>query len=459
MIDQAGISHRTEEGEAVYLDTVLGVAGQTYPIGTKQLPSSNLADALALMTQRNSKVLVLMSDLVLTATLDGITVKAMMPGITDLDFSGEEIDNCTFIGLKLGGGQAATAAKQCIYIDCVFDGVGGGINNLWGILRNCVFYGGSYVLKDNTDTYFYDCSFAYTTIDWGEADTCVMTHCHVTYDDYPYIGGYSGAAATYAALDLHGGAVEVYAKATDSVYLFGDFILMPKCCLGSGEIEDHRINRLIDLGASPITLTEWWVTEAIDLTLWTPTDPATGTAWGCIARGGVIVARTAPNLNETARLISTVRMPVIPGAAEDDVSITEFMVIEFELEIDSPANIDNTLFFIGLTTGLADNRGSADIIGVCLTSDQLYALIDDGGVEYTAVISTTPGTRHKVRIEIGPQSVRWFLDDFQQAATTARIPSDIARYFNIFIDTEAGGSAQFYIGPIDIRYTRQQFTP
>lgn len=211
------------------------------------------------------------------------------------------------------------------------------------------------------------------------------------------------------------------------------------------------ILNLVNISGRPgINLYEGWQDEAgIDNTIWTVTNPATGAAWSRGATGAYLRATSAPNANETCRLRSDQRWIAAPDVYGTN-TVLRRLIIEFELRLTNVANIDNTLFFLGLTTGVADNRGSNNIIGWGLLADALRSITDDGGVETTDTgFGETLTNWNKLRIEISAGDVSFFLNETRVAQHTTNLP-DFPFYLNFFIDTEGGGGATPEIGIIRV---------
>jgi hypothetical protein len=443
-------TERIEEGDAVYFDSG-GVAGTDYPVGTPQSPVNNVADLLAILAARGLSKVVLLSDITLTAACTGLTFIAGTPGQTVCDLNGQDVAGSTFIDLNIDGNQGA-GASECFYEGCIFDVANN--NGLWGRFRRCVFGSNSYTFKDDAHHYFYDCHINYSTIDWADAYGFYMSNCHVSYDDYVAIGNYSGSVGhCYAALELYGGQVEIRTMPGDQVWLYGSFMLGVNQT-EQYEIYDFRQNRLVLEGHKPRpSFSEFWVSEVIDPVIWTPTDPATGTAWGVIARNGLLVARTAPNANEAARLVTKARYPVhLDYAAR---GMLECAILEFYVELDNVANVDNGNSFIGLTAAAGGDRTSDNIVGLYLAGDQFRAIVDSEATEDTAALTMTEGSQNLVRIEMWPRGTRFYINGVFAARLDA--VSWYPYYVNVFIDTEATGGATLYIGPVRIYYLDIQF--
>lgn len=115
MIDPSGRMRRTEEANAIYYDTVNGVAGQDYPIGTAQMPAQNWADLAAIVNQRGIHTVRLLSDI----TIGG--------AINDWNFIGDVGRTVT------ANGQVITA---CYFELCVLTGNLGAASSIYTL--NCL---------------------------------------------------------------------------------------------------------------------------------------------------------------------------------------------------------------------------------------------------------------------------------------------------------------------------------
>ena len=189
---------------------------------------------------------------------------------------------------------------------------------------------------------------------------------------------------------------------------------------------------------------EAWQDLAIDPSLWTVTDPATGAAWAAAVAGDYIYNTTIPNANETARLVGD-QLWIVPSHAIPLRIVMQRLIIEFELNLANVANIDNTLFFVGLTPGVANTRASNNIIGFGLLADVLQTITDLAGVEtVNTAFGETLAQHNKFRMEISDTEVQFYLNEVLLATHAANIPA-VPSYLNFFIDTEGGGAATFSV--------------
>lgn len=195
-------------------------------------------------------------------------------------------------------------------------------------------------------------------------------------------------------------------------------------------------------------LLETWQDEAgIDPTIWTATDPATGTAWNRAASASYLRATSVPNANETARLVSTMRWPCQCGVWGDNSIYRQFF-LEFEMSLANVANMDNSLCFFGLTEDAGDDRADNDIVGFALNADILQTVTDAAGTETTTTtFGETMTNWNRFGIWVARASVRFLLNGAVIATHTTNLPA-YPMWLNWFVDTEAGGAATINLGVI-----------
>ncbi len=200
------------------------------------------------------------------------------------------------------------------------------------------------------------------------------------------------------------------------------------------------------------SLVETWQDPASpDLNIWTVTDPATGAGWLRTVSGAFLYLQTTPNANEIARLVST--MPWQLHSITPNLNlVVKKTILEFEMVLGVPANVDNTAFFVGFTTAVGDTRASDNIIGFGLIADALQAITDDGGAETVATgFGETLTAHNKLKIEVYEDNVDFYVNEVLVANSQTNIPN-IPSFLNFYIATEAGGPCAFPIGMIKCRY-------
>ena len=198
------------------------------------------------------------------------------------------------------------------------------------------------------------------------------------------------------------------------------------------KIQD-RINRDLPY------FTEDWVTEAIDATLWTSTDPVTNPSVIAVADQRIRF-RMWLVANEAGRLVSVHRYRVTPNQYDDNSLIPRKFILEFEMKLTDVTNMDNTTCFWGLTEATTDTAAANDIAGFMLAADVLQTITDDGGVQaVTTTFGETLTNWNKFKIVVEPLQIVFYLNDAVIAthSTAASTPDDVM-FINFFMDTEAG---------------------
>ena len=134
----------------ITLDTVGGVSGTGWPIGTGYKPSNNLTDALTIMLYGNINELVLLSDLTIEAGHDvsDKVIKTIGKMGTDITFeAGCSANNTTLKNANLTG--EITAGDQLLVYDCQ---IVNNFENFNGIMDNVAFGQSSEVSFDTWAT-------------------------------------------------------------------------------------------------------------------------------------------------------------------------------------------------------------------------------------------------------------------------------------------------------------------
>lgn len=199
------------------------------------------------------------------------------------------------------------------------------------------------------------------------------------------------------------------------------------------------------------SLIETWQDLLIDPNIWTETDPVAGAAWSPSVSGAFLDIITTPNANEFARLVGN-HLWQLHSITPNLNLIVKRTIAEFSLVVGVPANLDNTLTFLGWTPDVGNDRSDNNIIGICLLADVLCTLTDSGGVE---TVNTGFGEdltlRNKFRIEVYEGTVDFYLNEVLIATHATNIPN-VPSYPNFFIDTDGGGPCALSIGIIKVWY-------
>lgn len=92
---------------AVYIDTVGGVAGTAFPLGTPTNPTSNLADALLIAAQQSLKTLRVHGSITLTSAMVDWTFIGMGMVDSTINLNGQDVSSSKFEHVQLVGDAAS----------------------------------------------------------------------------------------------------------------------------------------------------------------------------------------------------------------------------------------------------------------------------------------------------------------------------------------------------------------
>ena len=196
-------------------------------------------------------------------------------------------------------------------------------------------------------------------------------------------------------------------------------------------------------------LIESWQDLLIDANIWTVIDPATGIPWTPQVSGAFLYNVVTPNANEVARMRGNHWWVQNWNTPNLNLMVKK-LVMEFELMIGVPANLDNTLCLFGILPSAVATRATNNIIGFGLAADVLQTITDSGGAE---TVNTTFGetlTNHnKFRIEVIESAVRFYLNEVLIATHAANVPT-VPMLPTFYYDTEAGGACALSHGIIRV---------
>lgn len=420
----------------------LGVSLANGALGTPDNPVNSFADALTLAVRRKTRTLIFANPAdswTAPSAINGYhiigsgTISYVISSLNpnNQDFTNTVIENCAVhTGAMTTGGKVVL-----INCECDIDATG----NIF--MYNCRLFDHYQV---SGTLYAYNC--------FADPNTILIIYTGAG-ADFELVG-FTGfvqltnhVAGCYGRIMSSSGAiVDLLDSCTGgSLELYGDITLHD---LSRGtQIYDFTLNEKLNSQSILIpSLVEYWQDESgIPAAKWTVTDPATGTAWARGADGGDLMASAIPNANETARLISTIRLPMPSSVAS---GILRKLTVEFMMQLANVANMDNTLCFFGLVPDVAAVRTTQNIIGFALNADALQTVTDSGGAETVNAPAATLTNKNKFRIEFRPGSSRssFFLNG-TLVATHTNTPI-VPQYINWFVDTEAGGAATVKVGAV-----------
>jgi len=164
-------------------------------------------------------------------------------------------------------------------------------------------------------------------------------------------------------------------------------------------------------------------------------------------------AQIALTANTTARLrtIFTFRCTPSQFTGAGSSTMVRGAFIEWEAKLSNVANVDNSIFFMGVNASASATRATTNLIAFGLASDGLVAVSDSGGTETsTAISGITLSNPNLYRLSITGGQIEYSVNGNILATHTANLP-DVIGYLQFNHDTEAGAS-NLDIGFVHIFY-------
>jgi len=153
IVDTSGFYYDIEDtsqklayNEAVIYDSVVGVSGSRYPIGTPAQPVNNLDDALKILDTYSLTQLEIRTPIVIDQNLSAIKVFAKNYPI-DVTIDNVSCVNTTFQDVNLSGTFSNSSDLEPIY---VVKSITGNIDNFYGLMNGCFFEGDISIGTDAT---------------------------------------------------------------------------------------------------------------------------------------------------------------------------------------------------------------------------------------------------------------------------------------------------------------------
>lgn len=160
-IGEIGRFNRIDYGDRIHFDSVNGIAGTTYPIGTAGMPSDVIADIITICTALGINRIDVKGLLTLGATMENYRFFGHYDeGAADVALAGQDVDNSRFEGLHISGAQGGTGLAT--YVNCILNAMTG----FRGLARNCALYGTLALATGNAD--------------YADFDHCTTIHDVVT---------------------------------------------------------------------------------------------------------------------------------------------------------------------------------------------------------------------------------------------------------------------------------------
>jgi len=136
MIDEEGRLRRIDYGDRVFYDSVNGIAGAIYPIGTAAMPSSVIANVITLCAAMNLHSIDVHGTLQLLAAMEHYCFLGHChESVADvLDLNGQDVDDSRFDNCLITGAQGG--ANLATFIDCILYNMTG----FRGMAKSCSLY-------------------------------------------------------------------------------------------------------------------------------------------------------------------------------------------------------------------------------------------------------------------------------------------------------------------------------
>ena len=165
-------------------------------------------------------------------------------------------------------------------------------------------------------------------------------------------------------------------------------------------------------------------------------------------------AQIALTANTAARLRTIFTFRCTPGqfTGAGSSTMVRGTFIEWEAKLSNVANVDNSVFFMGVNASASATRATTNLIAFGLASDSLVAVSDNAGTETTTAISgITLADRNMYRLSITGGTIEYSVNGNILATHTTNIP-DVIGYLQFNHDTEAGGSSNLDVGFVHVFY-------
>jgi len=153
-------------------------------------------------------------------------------------------------------------------------------------------------------------------------------------------------------------------------------------------------------------------------------------------------AQIALTANTAARLrtIFTFRCTPSQFTGAGSSTMVRATFIEWEAKLSNVANVDNSIFFMGVNASASATRATTNLIAFGLASDSLVAVSDSAGTETTTAISgITLADRNMYRLSMTGGQIEYSVNGNILATHTTNLP-DVIGYLQFNHDTEAGVS-------------------
>lgn len=225
----------------VALDVVNGVAGTTFPRGTRQTPVNNLADAKIIADQRGIPEIVVFESMIISGIdmSDGYTFTSDNPGLVTVTIDpSADVSNARFHQLTLQGTMdIGNSCADCTILN---------LTNVSGSLTDCGLEG-SITLAAGTKTSMIDCHSEFAGAGPGQAAVVDMggTADLVVRD---YLGGLSlsNHSDGDVSLDVASGRIVVESTVTAGTITIRGVAEVTDESTGTAVVDDQTVTVAVD---------------------------------------------------------------------------------------------------------------------------------------------------------------------------------------------------------------------
>jgi len=236
-IDEAGQLKRIDIDGVIYFDSILGIAGTTYPIGTSELPSNTIADVITLCGLTNTRHINVRGILALTAAMTAYRFEGYkhLDIAHTIDLNTQDVSVSSFHRLIVTGAQGGAGLAS--YDDCMLLSMTGfnGVATLCGLII-------ALTLKAATSSGFINC--------YSYLGTCTINL------GTPTLANFVNLAGSFILANQTNGVTNIWAAN-------GCEIVINASCTG-GTINIYGNARVTDNSAAGCTVTNYTINVSAD---------------------------------------------------------------------------------------------------------------------------------------------------------------------------------------------------
>jgi len=257
MIDEEGRLKRIDYSDRVYFDSVLGIAGTTYPIGTAEMPSDVVANAVAICVAQNINKIHVTGTLAIGTGIaqDLVGHNSILTAQTAGAAYVREFSGYLEIDAMVGGTLDiyANGADITINADCI----GTGVINIYGIARVTDNHGAGTTVNDYTESAVFSAGLAnMLDLAGGGESVLLMTGAEQTlYEETDTTAFFfAGLKIDWTGLNFGGGedtSIRFYEMVDGTNYRLVSTEVLLNAALPAPVITSHPRNANTDIQPTP----------------------------------------------------------------------------------------------------------------------------------------------------------------------------------------------------------------